>query len=99
MGATVVVIRSNEEWEIINRVLVELKEGGIIVPPIEAARFDQKYAEDWEYELPGDLQFDYDFGGEADIWIDVLREGNHADEAVTYELNAQEGAEDAEEEE
>ena len=33
MAANVVVIRDEKEWEIISRVLGELQQGGIIIPP------------------------------------------------------------------
>lgn len=83
MAANVVIIRDEQEWEVINRVLVELNEGGIIVPPEECKRLDENIP-GWEDEV--ETFIDYDFGGDADVFVDIARNGNFASDAITEDL-------------
>lgn len=76
MAATVVVIRDLAEWEVILNFLGKLEEGGIVVPPAEASQYDASYGAGWETNL--DKYVDYDFGGQAEVLVDVARGDNFA---------------------
>ena len=83
MAAYVVVVRDENEWEIISRVLGELRQGGIIIPPEKVEHLDENFP-GWEDHL--DTFIDYDFGGEPDIAIDIARAGNHACSVIDDQL-------------
>ena len=67
MAANVVV--TEKEWRVLGPILARLGEGGILVPPNAAKDFKQSVGK----EVPNDvLVEDYDFGGQADVVIDVM---------------------------
>jgi hypothetical protein len=67
--AAYLVCVTESEWDVLKGVLSRCEEGAILVPPGVQEALRQKLNLD---ELPdGDL-IDYDFGGEADVYLDVL---------------------------
>lgn len=75
MAATVVVIRDEKQWEIVLDVLGQLEQGGIIVHPDKVEQLDENFP-GWEDHL--DKYIEYDFGGEAELMVDVARLDNFA---------------------
>jgi len=71
------------DWGVIQEMLSVLEEGGIIVPPDKAVEYQSRHG-DWEDKL--DIPIDYDYGGEADLFVDVARDGNMADTAIREQL-------------
>lgn len=80
MSATVVVIRDEKQWEVIQDLLEQLEQGGILVPPDTVERLDEN-CPGWE-DMLDDKYIDYDFGGEYDVVFDIARNGNYADKAL-----------------
>lgn len=76
MAATIVVIRDEKQWEVVQDLLGQLEQGGIIVPPETVERLDEN-CPGWE-DMIDDKYIDYDFGGEADVLVDIARDQNHA---------------------
>lgn len=74
----------DEEYEILQKYL---DEGAVLVRQSVADEVKAKTG-----ESPDDLYLDgYDFGGEADIWIDVVRNKNHmAYDAIIREITSTE---------
>ena len=71
--AAYIVAPSRKDWDVISRFLGDCREGAIVVPPHVADRFKEKYGK----EVPeGDL-VEYDYGGEAQILIDVMHGLDH----------------------
>lgn len=73
MAANVVVIRDPAAWAILDFVFSELDRGGIVIGPDQAKELDEKFGENWEENTRMFLD-DYDFGGEADLWVDLFNE-------------------------
>lgn len=75
-----VVIPEVSDWDIISSFLDDCCEGAVVIPPAVAITLREQGA-----ELPeaGSL-IEYDFGGEADVWLDVVTSPDHyAIRAVT----------------
>lgn len=68
MAAKLCVITDPKQWEVISTLLCEIEEGAIIIGPHAAAAFKEKYDKDPE-DCPTKF-LKYDFGGQADAWID-----------------------------
>lgn len=68
MAANLYVVPEADE-EAIRNMLDVLEEGGIVIFPDSVAHLKARGVAPEEYD--GDL-IDYDFGGEADCWIDTL---------------------------
>jgi len=66
--AAYIVRVSEADWPVVRHYLNELQQGGIIVPPEVAVELERQTGEDFP---DGELIEDYDFYGEADIWVDV----------------------------
>jgi hypothetical protein len=75
MAATIVVIRDEKKWEVVEELLGDLEEGGIIVPPEEVERLDENFP-GWEDHL--EKYMEYDFGGDPNVLVDVARNDNFA---------------------
>lgn len=69
MAANVVVL-TDAEWTVVSDVLARLGEGGILVPPDGAKKFKEKHGKD----VPDGELIEYDFGGDSDVWVDVMHE-------------------------
>jgi len=70
MAANLVMV-TEAEAAVVRAVLGRLGEGGILIFPEQA----KKFTEDTGLELGEDDDCDcipYDFGGEADVWVDIL---------------------------
>ncbi len=81
--AAFVIIPTEAQWAVLEEILNQVGEGAIIVPPEVVASLKQQGLD----LSPLDL-IDYDFGGEADIFIDVMRDENHfAIEAIKEHLS------------
>lgn len=84
MAAYVVLVRDEKKWEVISKLLCEVGEGGILVPPDTARKLDEDFP-DWENKI--DRLMDYDYGGgDYDVVIDIALNGNFADIAVRKRL-------------
>ncbi|MFL6284502.1 MAG: hypothetical protein ACJ74Q_15260 [Pyrinomonadaceae bacterium] len=76
-----IIYPTAEQWALLGDILDELGEGGIIVPPDTAAHMLSR-------GVPGERVTettylnDYDFGGDADIFLDVARPDNYAYEQL-----------------
>ena len=83
-GSAYVHVIPDEEYEILQKYL---DEGAVLVRQSVADEVKAKTG-----ESPDDLYLDgYDFGGEADIWIDVVRNKNHmAYDAIIREITSTE---------
>jgi len=66
--AAIVVVPTKEEWEVVNAVLARCAEGGILVSPDAAEKIKKKF----KIEIPDGECIDYDFGGSADVLLDVV---------------------------
>lgn len=74
MAATI-VCPSEEAWEHIRSFLADLQDGGIVIPPGIGDKIEEQRGfrpEDIEEEF-----IEYDFGSDADIWIDVVNSPDH----------------------
>jgi len=79
-----VVTPTPEEWAVLAPLLRKLGEGGVLVPPAMKAR-----AAEQGLEFPRWLE-DYDFGGDPDVWLDVV----YHDEHMAWEAAFGDGEED-----
>ena len=73
MAANIVVIRDPKAWSIVDAVFSELDRGGIVIGPDQAQELDETFGQTWEEDTRLYLA-DYDFGGEADLWVDLFNE-------------------------
>lgn len=80
--AAYIVRPSEQEWKVVSKILSECGEGAIIIPP----SMQQWLKEQGITARAGSL-VDYDFGGEADISVDVMNTPEHqALWALDYDL-------------
>ena len=73
MGAYIVRVEK-EHWPILQRYLNTLQEGGILVAPHIAEQIEADTGESFP---DGELLEDYNYGGEADLYIDVVHRMDH----------------------
>ena len=66
-----IITPTKEEWDILSTLLGELGEGGVIVAPDVVEKLNKKGIEIESYDES------YDYGGEADIWLDVAYDEDH----------------------
>jgi len=69
MAAVIVCIEDPEQWKIIQKFLSDCEEGAIVFSPEMVRVFRETHGvspEDCE-----DGYVEYDFGGQADVWLDV----------------------------
>jgi hypothetical protein len=66
-----IITPTKEEWEILSPILAELGEGGVIIAPNVVEKLNKKGIEIDSYDE------NYDYGGEADIWLDVVYDEDH----------------------
>lgn len=85
--AAQIVTPSTADWPTILRFLDASGEGALVIPPDIQTELAERGRD------PTDLvDLDYDFGGDPDIWIDVLRsldpheEGSYAAEEIIAAL-------------
>lgn len=78
MAANIVVITSRKDWKIVQDYLEQLDEGGIIIGPDAAEAIQREMGDEFAYALVGQC-VEYDFGGHADIAIDVTNAENVED--------------------
>ena len=65
-----VVCPTEEQWQVLLEILGEINEGGILVSPKSRELIREKRGFD-----PADIEdqpIDYDFGGDADIYLDIV---------------------------
>lgn len=73
MGAYL-VCPSENDWAVIERFLRDCAEGALVLSPAVVAGFKKKYGVDLtDVKIERHLE-DYDFGGDADLWIDCLND-------------------------
>lgn len=65
--AAIVKVVPKKDWEIIKKYLGS---DGVVLIPEDVAK--QEGVEHMDYE-----EVSYNFGGEADVWMDVVCDGNH----------------------
>ena len=68
--AAYVVKLTEEEWAVLSSITARLEDGGIVVPPDVAKKFEEETGK----EIPDGALIDYDFGGDPDVWLDILGE-------------------------
>jgi hypothetical protein len=66
-----IITPTKKQWEILSPILAELDEGGVIVAPGVVEKLNTKGIEIASYDER------YDYGGEADIWLDVVYDEDH----------------------
>lgn len=72
-----VIYPTPEQWELLGEILSSLGEGGIIVPPETAEQMKSRGVTQDQLDDTTYLA-DYDYGGEADVFVDVARPDNYA---------------------
>lgn len=82
---------TEKEWEVLVKFLAN--DGCIIVPPDVAMEISSARGSnitDQQEKWHG-ARIEYDFGGEADIWVDIAYKDTLSYEAVVEELYPEEG--------
>lgn len=79
MAANIVVIRDEEQWALIGRLLDRLGEGGIIVPPEKCEHLDEN-CPGWEDMLYDTIE--YNFSSDHDIYVSVAKDENPAESTL-----------------
>ena len=80
-----VIYPTPEQWAQLAEIFDALEEGGIIVPPDTAEHMRARGVT--QEQLDGTTYLaDYDYGGDADLFIDIARPGNYAYEELTSAL-------------
>jgi hypothetical protein len=75
--AAYVVYPTREQWQVLGEIIDALGEGGIIVPPDTAEQMRARGVT--QEQLDGTTYLDdYDYGGDADLFVDVARPDNFA---------------------
>lgn len=69
---------TEEEWEVLRRFLNN--EGCIIIPPPEAIYLSNVLGSTWTdfTERHRDRLMEYDFAGDADVWVDIASKDSYA---------------------
>jgi hypothetical protein len=70
--AAYLVCPSEKDWATIERFLRSCAQGAIVLSPAFVASFKKKHGVDLTDRESDRYLKDYDFGGEADLWIDWL---------------------------
>lgn len=70
--AAYVRVLTEEEWKVLESVLDDIGDGGILVPPDAAKEFTKATG----FVIEGGEHLEYDFGGYTDYYIDVLRDSD-----------------------
>lgn len=76
----------DEHWKIINEYIEGLG-ALVLVPENQLAKLPKEQQEMIRDADHNDI--DYNFGGDADVWIDVLRPGSYCADRITEVLNHQ----------
>lgn len=84
--AAYVVKLTKEEWDVLASITARLNDGGIVVPPDVAEKFEKETGE----EIPDGAMIDYDFGGDPDVWLDIMEDDNYAAGAIRSHLQLEE---------
>ena len=71
--AAYIVRPSKQEWAIVEKFLDRCKEGAIVVTPAMQEWLDSQHV-----KVRAGALVDYDFGGEADILLDVMTTPEHS---------------------
>lgn len=94
--AAYIIIPNEAEWPIIRNFLERLEGGAIVIPADVALELSDKFG-----VMPQDIFnlngtfVDYDFGGEADIFVDVMWIADHyAMNTIREELGIEEDDEE-----
>ena len=66
-----IIVPTKKQWEILSPILAELGEGGVIVAPDVVEQLNNDGIELDNYDER------YDYGGEANIWLDVVYDEDH----------------------
>ena len=85
--AAYIVRPSEKEWKVVGKILAECGEGAIIIPPAM-----QQWLKEQGVKADAGSLVDYDFGGEADISVDVMNGPEHQalwalDETLAERIN------------
>lgn len=65
---------SKADWPIVSKYLSALQEGGILISPNMVRELEKQAGKPFDGEVFLD---DYEFGGEADLWVDIVRAESH----------------------
>jgi len=66
-----IIVPTKKQWQILSPILAELGEGGVIVAPDVVEELNNEGIKLEGYDP------DYDFGGDSDIWLDVVYDTDH----------------------
>ncbi len=72
-----VIYPTPEQWALLGDILDGLGEGGIVVPPETAELMKARGVTQEQLDATTHLS-DYDYGGDADVFVDVARPDSYA---------------------
>lgn len=90
-----VIYPTPEQWALLGEIFGALGEGGIIVPPDAAERMKASGVTQEQLDETTYLG-DYNYGGDADVFVDIAEPGSYAYEELMAALPAEPAAAAAE---
>ena len=89
--SAILVVPTNEEWEVLSAFLSKVEQGGVIIAPAAQGELAQHFGKTRdEIAALDESLVEYDFGGEADVWLDAMFEVGHtATHAVLTKLGVE----------
>ena len=89
--SAILVVPTDEEWEVLSGFLSKVEQEGIIIAPAAQQELANRFETSRDEIASLDKTLvEYDFGGEADVWLDTMFEiGHTATHAVLTKLGVE----------